>query len=65
MRQRIDDARRWRTRAEEARELAEKLTNPESKRTIRGIAVSFVALARLAAKRDALRPSAGIGRLRL
>jgi hypothetical protein len=50
---RIDDARRWRARAEEARELAEQLANPESKRIMLGIAVSFVALAQIAAERDA------------
>jgi hypothetical protein len=52
---RIDDARQWRTRAEEARELAEQLTHPESKRIMLGIAVSFVALAQIAAERDAAR----------
>jgi hypothetical protein len=49
---RIDDARRWRVRAEEARELANQLTNPESKRLMLGIALSFIALAQLAAERD-------------
>lgn len=51
MPQRIDDARRWRARAEEARDLAEQLTNPESKRIMLGIAVSYVALALMADKR--------------
>jgi predicted phosphoribosyltransferase len=50
---RIDNAKRWRARAEEARELAEQLANPESRRIMLGIAVSFVALAQPAAERDA------------
>jgi hypothetical protein len=50
---RIDEAKRWRARAEEARELAEQLTHPESKRIMLGIAVSFVALAQIAGERDA------------
>jgi hypothetical protein len=50
---RVDDSRRWRARAEEARELADQLANPESKRIMLGIAVSFVALARIAEERDA------------
>jgi hypothetical protein len=37
---------------EEAREQAEQLSNPESKRIMLGIAVSFVALAHIAAERD-------------
>jgi plasmid stability protein len=49
---RIDDARHWRARAEEARELAKQLANPESRRIMLGIAVSFVALAQLADERD-------------
>jgi hypothetical protein len=53
MSHRIDEARQWRARAEEARELAEQLSNPESRRIMLGIAVSFVALAQLAAERDA------------
>ena len=52
MAQRIDDARRWRARAEEVRDLAEQLTNPECKRILLGIAVSFIALAQMAQERD-------------
>jgi hypothetical protein len=52
---RIDDARRWRARAEEARDLAEQLSNPEGKRIMLGIAVSYVALAQLAEEREATR----------
>jgi hypothetical protein len=52
---RIDDAKHWRARAEEARELAEQLANPESKRITLGIAVSFVALAQLADEQDRAR----------
>jgi hypothetical protein len=54
---RIDDARHWRARAEEARELAAQLTNPESKRIMLGIAVSFAALAQLAVAREAAKRS--------
>ena len=53
MSHRIDEATHWRARAEEARELATQLTNPESRRIMLGIAVSFVALAQLAADRHA------------
>jgi hypothetical protein len=42
---RIHDARQWRARAEEAPALAELLANPESKRIMLRIAVSFTALA--------------------
>jgi hypothetical protein len=52
---RIDDARRWRARAEEARDLAEQLPNPEGKRIMLGIAVSYVTLAQLAEERKASR----------
>jgi len=52
MPQRSDDARQWRTRAEEARDLAEQLTKPEAKRIMLGIAVSYVALAHMADERD-------------
>jgi len=55
MPQRIDDARQWRERAEEARDLAEQLKNPESKRILLGIAVSYVALAKIAEERDTAR----------
>jgi hypothetical protein len=50
---RIDDARQWRARAEVARDLAEQLTDPESKRIMLGIAVSYVTLAQLATEREA------------
>jgi hypothetical protein len=59
MPQRLDDVRQWRARAEEARELAEQLNNPESRRIMLGIAVSFVALAQLAAERDATKRKCG------
>jgi hypothetical protein len=49
---RIDDARQWRARAEEARDLAEQLAKPEAKRIMLGIAVSYVALAQMADERD-------------
>jgi hypothetical protein len=51
--QRIDDARRWRARAEEARDLAEQLADPDGKRIMLGIAISYVALAQMAEERDA------------
>ena len=53
MSHRVDDARRWRARAEEARDLAEQMANPEGKRIMLGIAVSYVALAQMAEQRDA------------
>ena len=49
---RIDDARQWRVRAEEARGLAERLANPEARRIMLGIAVSYAALAQMAEDRD-------------
>jgi hypothetical protein len=52
MPQRIDDARQWRARAEGARELAEQLKDPESKRIMLGIAASYVTLAQMAEERD-------------
>ena len=55
MPQRIDDARQWRERAEEARDQAEQLKDPESKRILLGIAVSYVALAKIAEERDTAR----------
>ena len=51
----IDNARRWRARAEEARDLAGQLNNPDGKRIMLGIAVSYVALAQMADERDAAR----------
>ena len=48
MARRFDDAKQWRARAEEARDLAEQLTNPETKRIMLGIAVSYVTLAQIA-----------------
>lgn len=55
MPRRLDNARHWRARAEEARDLAEQLANPEAKRIMLGIAVSYVALAQMAAERDTAR----------
>jgi hypothetical protein len=53
MPRRVDNARQWRARAEEARDLAEQMANPEAKRIMLGIAVSYVALAQMAEERDA------------
>jgi hypothetical protein len=53
MPRRIDSAGHWRARAEEAREMAEQMANPEAKRIMLGIAVSYVALAQMAEERDA------------
>jgi plasmid stability protein len=50
---RVDDARHWRTRADEARELAAQMANPDAKRIMLGIAISYVALAKMATERDA------------
>jgi hypothetical protein len=55
MSHRVDEAHQWRARAEEARDLSEQLTNAESKRIMLGIAVSYIALAQNANKRDAAR----------
>lgn len=55
MSHRIDDARQWRARAEEARGLSEQLSNPESKRIMLGVAVSYAALAHIAEEREATR----------
>ena len=52
---RIDDAKQWRARAEEAHDLAKQLTNPEGKRIMLGVAVRYVALAHMAEERDAKR----------
>ena len=52
---RIDDAKQWRAHAEEAHDLAKQLTNPEGKRIMLGVAVSYVALAHMAEERDAIR----------
>jgi hypothetical protein len=49
---RIDDASVWRARAEEARDLAHHLRDPESKRIMLGIAVSYVILAERAEERQ-------------
>ena len=53
MQQRIDDARQWRARAEEARTLAEQMTNTEAKQLVLGIAVSYLTLAQMAEERKA------------
>jgi hypothetical protein len=58
MPQRIDDARHWRARAEEARDMAEQLASAEAKRIMLGIAVSYVALAQIADERAKGRRSA-------
>ena len=55
---RIDTARRWRGQAEEARTIANQLTNPESKRIMLGIALCYVQLAQQAKREtDASAPS--------
>ena len=48
-----DDVRQWRARAEEARFLAEQLTNAEGKRILLGIAVQYIVLAQMAEQREA------------
>ena len=50
---RIDDAKQWRARAEEAHSLAKQLTNPEGKRIMLGVAVSYVTLAQMAEEGEA------------
>jgi hypothetical protein len=53
MPRRIDAPKRWRARAEEARDLAEQLRDSESKRIMLGIAVRYVLLAQRAEEREA------------
>ena len=48
---RIDDPKQWRDKAEEARAMADQLTNPDSKRTMLEIALCYVQLAQLAEER--------------
>jgi hypothetical protein len=55
MAQRIDDARQWRARADEAWALAEQLKNRDSKRIMLAIAASYAALAQIAEERNAAR----------
>jgi hypothetical protein len=52
MPQRIDDARQWRARAAEARELAEQLASDDARQIMLGIALGYVALAQMADKRS-------------
>jgi hypothetical protein len=52
----IDNARHWRAQAEEARTIANQLTDPESKRTMLGIALCYVQLAQQAEARRTDRP---------
>jgi hypothetical protein len=53
MAQRIDGARQWRARAEEARNLVDQLASDEARRIMLGIALSYLALAHMADERDA------------
>jgi len=50
---RVDVPELWRARAEEARDLADRLHDPESRRIMLGIAVSYAVLAQRAEERDA------------
>ena len=52
---RMDDAKQWRARAEEAHALAKQLSDPEGKRIMLGVAVSYVTLAQMAEERVANR----------
>jgi hypothetical protein len=52
---RVDDPKQWRARAEEAHALAKQLIDPEGKRIMLGVAVSYVTLAQMAEERDAKR----------
>jgi hypothetical protein len=53
----INDAKYWREQAEEARTVADKLTDPDSKRRMLRIAADYKELARLAEKRLARKNS--------
>jgi hypothetical protein len=59
MSRRIDTVNGWRARAEEAQTIANQLANPEGRRIMLGIAVSYIALAQMAEKRDAKRRRIG------
>ena len=47
----LDDPEHWRNRAEEARSIAEQLTDPEAKRMMHRIAEDYLRLAEHAARR--------------
>jgi hypothetical protein len=47
----MDNPQHWRQRAEEARRVADQLTDPVAQKTMREIALSYDRLADLAAKR--------------
>ncbi len=48
----LDDSARWRERAEEARTMADEMKDPEARRTLLEIAVSYGKLAERAERRN-------------
>jgi hypothetical protein len=56
---RVDDAKRWRDRAEEALAIADQMKDPESKRILFGTAEAYAQLARGAEARRAARAREG------
>jgi hypothetical protein len=53
----LDDPKHWRERAEEARTIADQLSDPESKRMILRIAEDYLRMAEHAARRAKRAPS--------
>ena len=54
----LDDPEHWRSRAEEARSVAEQLSDPEAKRTMLRIAAEYELLAERAERRPTKESSA-------
>jgi hypothetical protein len=50
-----DDPRQWRAQADEARDLAQQMTNPEGRQILMRIALGYMELAQMAERREATR----------
>ena len=53
----LDDPKHWRDRAEEVRSLAEQMSDPETRRIMRGIADDYEKLAKRAEQRRGKMPT--------
>jgi len=53
----LDDPKHWRDRAEEVRTLAEQMSDPETRRIMRGIADDYEKLAKRAEQRKGKTPT--------
>ena len=53
----LDDPKHWRDRAEEVRTLAEQMSDPETRRIMRGIADDYEKLAKRAEQRRRKTPT--------